>query len=146
MLSLGSVSEIYGSLAYSRKSSLAFRNRPGKSLGAKHNMIGLVSKDWPRILDSKLLSLPLRITGGGVDGGDGDTGGWGTVDMNEMDEQLELGGQATDQGWPEQVQPRMGTVRTLMGDNRLIFPGRRRLRRGEGIGRGNEEKDDSRPG
>jgi hypothetical protein len=50
-------------------------------------------------------SLLLRITGGGVEegGADGDAGGWGTVDMNAVDEQLDLGAAAPTQGWPEQV-------------------------------------------
>ena len=40
---------------------------------------------------------------GGMEGGNEDNVGWGNVDMNAADDELDLGAQAAEQAWPEQV-------------------------------------------
>ena len=49
----------------------------------------------------------LRIKGGNDGENNADHMGWGTVDMNAADDQLELGRQGTDGNWPEQVYPNL---------------------------------------
>ncbi len=44
----------------------------------------------------------LRIRGG-MEGGTEDNVGWGNVDMNAADDDLDLGEQGAEQAWPEQV-------------------------------------------
>jgi hypothetical protein len=54
-----------------------------------------------RVKKQRFTSI-LRIRGG-MEGGKEDNVGWGNVDMNAADDELDLGAQGAEQEWPEQV-------------------------------------------
>ena len=55
-----------------------------------------------RVKKQRFTSI-LRIRGGMEGGGNEDHVGWGNVDMNAADDELDLGAQGAEQAWPEQV-------------------------------------------
>ncbi len=65
----------------------------------------VLTLDFFRCKELRVQKRHLSLVGirGGMEGGNEDNVGWGNVDMNAADDELDLGAQAAEQAWPEQV-------------------------------------------